>query len=264
MVVLEEPISEQSALNLKTVENALSETAAELEAARTDAAFLPFETHKAATDALMQVGFCAANSAPDFGSEQLADAVNALLKDESVVMMDMTSAIPSTSQAAYQALTVAAFDASVASRKDRNAAFLIMRTAENTPSFLFGVHHGLAQTLGNEADVQARLRKSETPAAFVIFRERQITIPSSICLVDEELASRMVAAEVAQKDDFFRCEICLGSFVTRTEGGTVAISEVAITECKHTFHRACAAAHIAKTGSGYCPKCNCDATGQGA
>ena len=150
---------------------------------------------------------------------------------------------------------MAGFQAGAACLKDLNAAFLLLRTAQNTPSFLFGHHWSLVQTHGKEA-ADAAVRAQPTPAAFVLFRERQISIPSSICSVDEVLASRMLAAEITMKTEHFCCGICGEGFVQHdAQQGVSLISEVAITACKHIFHRSCAAKWIDEHKSGACPQC---------
>ena len=212
------------------------------------AAFLPFESRDRALEALKQVGYAQAEQAPKFASSALVEAVNALIGADGIVLMDMTSTLPETNEAAYQALSVAAFNAEAAARKDANAAFLLMRTQSNTPSFLFGHHWNLVQSLGSGVADQ-HVRNQPTPAAFVIFRERQLVIPSSVCAVDETLAARLLAAEITEDKKHFCCELCGEALVSHDAGGNIVeIAEVAVAldGSGRVFKRACAEAHNAK------------------
>lgn len=209
-------------------------------------AYLPFNAYEEALETLREVGYAHTEQAPAFTSSALTEAVNELIGGDGVLLMDMTPALPETPQAAYQALSVAAFNAEVATRKDANAAFLIMRTQGNTPSFLFGHHWNLVQSLGKDVALQ-HVRSQPTPAAFVMFRERQIFIPSSICTVDETLAARLLAAEITAEPKHFCCEICGEGLVTHdSSGNIIKIEEVAVAPDKRLFKRSCAEAHNAR------------------
>lgn len=216
-------------------------------------AVIPFDSHDDALDALRQVGYTDADRYPDFWASSLTAAVGEILSDK-VTVMDMTDCIPTTASAAYQALTVLGVHGGIYSRGDDNAAFLVLRTKQNTPSFLFGVHYNIVQAFGREV-ADSHVRTTPTPAAFVFFRGRQIPIPSSVCAVDELLASRFIACEITQDDSYFCCGICGTGFVTRSSTGST-VQEVAVTECGHMFRRECAMQHIERTGSGKCPTCD--------
>lgn len=217
-------------------------------------ALISFNTHDDALNALRQVGYAEADVYPDFKADTLVDAVSKLVECESITVLDMTDCVPDTSSAAYQALTVLGVHGGIYSKKDDNAAFLILRTRENTPSFLFGVHYSIVQSFGREV-ADDHVKKHPTPAAFVFFRGRQIPIPSSVCHVDELLASKFIASEILQSDDCFCCGLCQKGFVRRLPFGST-VDEVAVTPCGHTFHRTCAMEHIEKTGSTRCPVCD--------
>ena len=210
------------------------------------AAFLAFQTHEDATRALSEVGYTNPHDAPAFSSAGLTQSVNELVKSEEILLMDMTDTLPVTPQAAFQALTVAAFNAAAAARRHEKAAFLIMRTQSNTPSFLFGHHWNLVQSLGKETAFQ-HVRNQPTPAAFVIFRGRELVIPSSICHVDETLAARLLAAEITGNPKHFCCELCGEGLASHDDAGNITkIEEVGVTPDKRLFKRACAEAHNAK------------------
>ena len=221
---------------------------------QSDAAMIPFNTHQDALRALCQVGYADAEVYPDFDAETLVAAVSTLVDSKSITVLDMTACVPNTASAAYQALTVLGVHGGIYSKKDDNAAFLILRTEENTPSFLFGVHYSIVQCFGKEV-ADEHVRKHPTPAAFVFFRGRQIPIPSSVCHVDELLASKFIASEILQSDDCFSCGLCQKGFVKRLPFGST-VDEVAVTPCGHTFHRDCAIAHIKNSGSAKCPVCD--------
>ena len=165
------------------------------------AAFLSFVSHNDALGALHAVGFRKAQSVHDFSSSALVTAVNDLVGPRGITCLDLTSTIPKTASAAYKALTVCAFSAVSSCRKDNNVAFVVQRTVENTPSFLFGVHWQSVQFYGpGEGDKRAV--SEPAPAAFVFFRDRQIVIPSSACSTDEVLAARAVAFQITQDSAF--------------------------------------------------------------
>jgi len=218
-----------------------------------DAAYIHFDSHNEANTALQKVGYSMLDVDIHFKSEDITLKVGDILKDEGVVVMDMTPTIPCTSHAAYQALTVAAFNAAVSCKSDKNVAFIIMRTNANTPSFLFGAHWASMQALGKDV-ADKHVVKHTTPAAFIIFQERQISIPSSIFQADELIVARMFAHEITLKSKYFCCELCNSSFVHRSDQGT-HIEEVAMGKCTHMFHRSCLLDYIAKTQSRVCPKC---------
>ena len=136
-----------------------------------------------------------------FDSKTLTNELNELLKDDGISVMDMSSTIPETAAAAYQALTVASLNASCLSRKDENAAFLLIRTELSTPSFLFGVHWGLGQSHGKE-EVEKLMAKQMTPSAYVFFKTKQLCINSRICSVGAETAAAIIAYEMTKNDKF--------------------------------------------------------------
>ena len=189
------------------------------------AAYLPFDTHEQAVSALESVGYPAPGPCLTYSSEELVDAVGDLLSKEGICLMDMTSTLPETPSAAYQALMVAGFNAAAACRKDTNAAFLIQKTDKNTPSFLFGSHWGAVQALGKNA-AAAHVETKPTPVAYVFFRERQISIPSTVCAVDVSLAARIVAFEITMDATYFSCSMCGTPFITHA-GGDMQIAPMA-------------------------------------
>jgi hypothetical protein len=211
------------------------------------AAFIAFTSHEQAVNALAQVGFAGAATTASFTPEELTDAVNGLLKEEGIVLMDMTTAIPDTAHAAYQALTIAGFNAAAACKKDKNAAFIVMRTEANTPSFLFGIHWSEAQAFGKEV-ADTRIRSSPAPAAFVVFRERQVLIPAAACKVDVSIAARIVAYKITLKAEYFCCALCKTPFISSDKTGET-ISEIAVNSSGQMFLRSCVENLVRETGS---------------
>jgi len=201
------------------------------------AAFLSFESHQNAIDALESVGYRNPNACFSFSPVELVDAVSELLKDESICILNMTPTIPETAAAAYQSLTVAGFNASVSCRKDKNCAFLIQKTVQNTPSFLFGSHWASVQALGRTTTT-LRIEKC-TPIAYVFFRERQICLPSSTRNADVDLAARIVAFEITMDTRFFSCSLCGTPFITH-DGGDMEIAPLAKTSDGRMLLRDCA------------------------
>ena len=202
------------------------------------AAYLSFETHEQAVSALESVGYPSPGACLSFSSEDLVDAVSELLKEEGICVMDMSSALPATPSAAYQALTVAGFNAAASCRKDKNAAFLIQKTDKNTPSFLFGSHWGAIQALGKSA-AAAHVQTKPTPVAYVFFRERQISIPATVCAVDVRLAARIVAFEITMDARYFSCSMC-GTPIISHVSGDMQISPMATMPDGTMFLRECA------------------------
>lgn len=202
------------------------------------AAFLEFRSHNEAVVALESVGYCDARAAPPFTAEELVDAVNELLEPRGIAVMDMTTALPDTAHSAYKALLVAGFHAAASCRKDENAAFLILRTTENTPSFLFGHHWQLVQALGKEG-AEARVRTSPTPAAVVVYRDRQICLPSSVFDTNVLVTSRLIAHEITMEPEFFSCELCKRSCVESRVGSCVQVAEIGVSPCGRIFKKYC-------------------------
>lgn len=165
------------------------------------AAFLQFQSHNHAASVLKSLGFSEVDEVPCFDSETLTNELNELLKDDGISVMDMSTTIPKTSAAAYQALTVASLNASCLSRKDESAAFLFIRTELNTPSFLFGVHWGLGQSHGRE-ETEKLMAKQMTPSAYVFFKTTQLCITSRICTVEADTAAAIIAYEMTKNDKF--------------------------------------------------------------
>lgn len=198
------------------------------------AAFLRFESHEHAAAVLKNIGYEHADTAPSFTSKQLAAAIQDVLSSEKIAVLDLTPTIPETPHAAYQALTVSAFNAAASSRKDEKAVFLIMRTLENTPSLLFGHHWGNVQAFGKEKATAP----TTTPAVFIFYKQRQIEIPSAVCSLDYELAARLVAAQVANDHKYFCCGIC-GSALAENAKGGLHLREMAVTASKITFLKDC-------------------------
>tara|TARA_Y100000389_G_scaffold203746_1_gene253275 strand:- start:1695 stop:2426 length:732 start_codon:yes stop_codon:yes gene_type:complete len=211
------------------------------------AAFLRFESHRHAAAALKNIGYVHADTAPSFTSKQLAAAMQAVLSPEQITVLDLTPTLPETAHAAYQALTVSAFNAAASSRKDEKAVFLIMRTLENTPSFLFGHHWGNVQAFGKENATAP----TTTPAVFLFYKQRQIEIPSEVCALDYELAARLIAAQVAEDHKYFCCGICGSALAESTKSG-LHLREMAVTPTKVTFLKSCILTRV-KAGQFDCP-----------
>lgn len=232
-----------------------SARSAHLTGAPPDAAsFLAFSSHDEAAGVLASIGYAEARASPIFSPADLVNESNKLLSGREIVLMDMTTTIPDTAQAAYKALTITGFSAASACKKDNNAAFIIMRTQANTPSFLMGHHWSMVQALGKEV-AETHVRTSPTPAAFVIFRDRQFYLPSRVCASDVSIAARLVARELSMDDDFFSCCICNGTFAQESNTACINVSEVGIAPCKHMFHRVCVEQHVKDTGRYECPGC---------
>jgi hypothetical protein len=107
--------------------------------------------------------------------------------------MDLTPSIPATpDSAAYQALTVAAVHAASLCKKDANAAFIIFKTSDNTPSFLFGSHWQDCQAT-DKATADANAVNRHTPVGYAFFRDAQLRIPSTLCALDAGAAALLVA-----------------------------------------------------------------------
>jgi len=218
------------------------------------AAFLQFARHEDALAVLLGLGYKDASTSAPFTPDELMDALEELLKDEGIVVMDMTTTVPDTAQAAYKALTITGFNASAACKKDKNVAFAIMRTQSNTPSFLMGHHWSMTQALGKEV-ADTHIREAPTPAAFLIFRERQFYLPSSVFKSNVCVASRLVARELTMNDSLFACCICNQTFVQSKGTACVCVSEIGMAPCRHMFHRACVERHVVETGKYSCPEC---------
>lgn len=215
-------------------------------------AFLEFKTHGEAFEALSRCGFQGLERCPLFKAAELVQAINKILEHDEITVMDLTGTIPETPQAAYKALTVAAFTAASSCRKDSKAAFVVVRTRANTPSFLFGVHWNMTQVFGREV-AETRMRASDTPFIYVFQGERQICIPSSVCATDALLASRLVAQQLSGRTELFACALCATS-LSRLRGDQVEVEEVAVTPCGHMFRRECAMEKI-EEGMYNCPVC---------
>jgi hypothetical protein len=106
----------------------------------------------------------------------LQNEMKSLLDGITVLDMSSTRLLPETSSAAYQALTVSALNAACSCRKDDKVASLIMRSASNTPSFLFGTHWGMLPMIQSHSKhkTDELMEQQRTPAAYVFFGNRQI------------------------------------------------------------------------------------------
>lgn len=212
------------------------------------AAFIHFESHDHAVMALDSVGYSGANQKPPFSPEELLDEVNNVLKNRGITVMDMTTAIPETSHAAYKALLIAGFQAAASCRKDENAAFLILRTEANTPSFLFGHHWQATQALGKEVAAK-QIHNSPTPAAVVVFRDRQICLPTSVFKTNVSIVSKIIAHEVTMDESFFSCSLCSKSFVIKGETSCLRIAEMCVGPCGRMFHRECIEKYVSENNA---------------
>jgi hypothetical protein len=207
-----------------------------------ESALLKFDSHADALAALSSLGIHGADTAPSFEADDFRAELEDVLRGAGIAVMDMTSSVPHTASAAYQALTVAGVNAGAACRKDSNAAFVIVRSEKNTPSFAFGIHWSLAQTLGKD-DCEGAMR--EVPSALIFFREKQVQLPACASGASVEVAARLAAALLTGDDKYFSCEMCRTPLATQDDRGNVSVSEVAATSCGRLFRRACINAHIA-------------------
>jgi hypothetical protein len=208
------------------------------------AAFIPFESHSVANATLEQVGYSECRHTAAFSPGELCDRINELLVTaDGLVLMDMTTTIPDTSHAAYQALTVAGFTAASACKKDDKAAFMVMRTESNTPSFLFGSHWATTQALGKDV-ADAQIRNMSTPVLVVFHQDCQTQLPTSVVSAGLDITARVVAHELTKKAEFLCCDLCGTSFVRRGENGFVSVDEIGVSPSGHFFRRECALKYI--------------------
>lgn len=211
------------------------------------AAFLHFQSHNHAVAALRGVGYVDAGESPEFSADELLNNLNELLKNRGVTFMDMTTAIPETPHAAYKALLIAGFQAAASCRKDENAAFFILRTEANTPSFLFGHHWQATQALGKDV-ASEQILNSATPAAIVVFKERQICLPTSIFKTNVNIISRIIAHEVTMDKSFFSCALCSESLVLKNKASVLKFAEMCVGPCGRVFKRGCIESYIKENG----------------
>lgn len=209
------------------------------------AAFLTFDSHNHASAVLEQVGFRECKTTLNFSSAQLCERVNQLVETEGLVCMDMTSTLPETPCAAYQALAVAGFTAASACRKDENAAFVVVRTEANTPSYLFGVHWSTVQALGKDV-ADAQIRRNPTPFLVVFFQDRHFQVPTSVACAGVDVTARLVAHELTKNTVFLCCSLCGTSFVKRGEHGFVTLDEMGVAPGGKFFHRECVEKYVAE------------------
>ena len=137
-----------------------------------------------------------------------------------------------------KALTIAGFNAAASCRKDPKAVFLVLRTELNTPSFLLGHHWSLVQAIGKEM-ADAQIRKSPTPGALIIFRDRQVWLPSSVLTATPEIVAKLIAQEVTSDESLFSCCMCGKTFVESREDAFIRVSEMGVAPCGKMFRRAC-------------------------
>lgn len=202
--------------------------------------FLDFGSHEEALAALYSIGVVDAHRVASFGSKELTDSTNALL--EKFTLLDGTSVVPCTPQAAYQALTVGVFHAVAACKKDNHAAFIFLRTKTNTPSFLFSHHHSLVQSVGKtEADL--RVSTYPTPSAVLVYGNKQVFLPK-FDNVPVSLASKIVAQILEPENGHFCCKHCGQSFINTCKDAHVRVSEVGCFADGSIVHRECARAHL--------------------
>jgi hypothetical protein len=217
-------------------------------------ALIEFTSYDEAMEILMSIGYLQVSKTPTFLSHDLVDLSNSLLEKNNIKLMDMTSSIPSTVNAVYNALTIAGFTAVSSCKKDNNVAFLIMRTKANTPSFLMGHHWSMVQALGKSA-AETTIRNSPTPSAFLIFRDKQFYLPCDICELSALITSRLIAKELSSDNSLFSCCICDETFLTQCIDACIRVPEIGIAPCNHMFHRNCIESYIKHTNSYKCPAC---------
>ena len=117
-------------------------------------------------------------------------------------------------------------------------AILIMRTEANTPSFLFGHHWQATQALGQKVASEGIIN-SPTPAAIVVYRDRQICLPTSIFKTNANIAARLIAHEITMDKSYFCCALCGETFVERGPNSSIRISEFGVSPSGHMFRREC-------------------------
>ena len=162
--------------------------------------------------------------------------------------------MPVSADAIFQALTIIGLNAEAHSRRDRDVAVLIQRTAANTPSFLFGTHWGMVQVVGPE-EASKQISANATPAILCFHRGRQIELPSSVCHGNAALASKWLTDEITGSN-LFSCALCNTPFVKKTKEQGIIIGRVAVTECGCMIRPECAYDCIERTGSHACPVCH--------
>lgn len=198
------------------------------------AAFLPFETHDEAVAALQCIGYGEASKAAEFEPADLASQLSEQLAASKLTVLDLTSTMPQTPQAAYQALAVSAFSAAAASRQDEGTVYMIMRTPANTPSLLFGHHWSNVQAFGKDCATPTC-----TPGVYVFHRDAQIEVPSPVFQLDCKLVARLIAARVTNDDSHFCCAICGSALSEATSAGGVRLREIGVARDNATFLKSC-------------------------
>ena len=192
-------------------------------------AVLPFESHATAAEALGQLRFAGVDVNATYASEELATVASELLSEFKVI--DSTSTIPTSSDAAYQSLLVAGVQLGCLARKNETTAFMLVKTEDNTPSFLFSADWCHRQLNGQDASLRY------TPGVYIFVGERQIVLPVELLKLPLAVAAKVVADEI-DGGDRFCCGICGSKLLTRTIDD-VSIGHLAVSTTGDVYKADC-------------------------
>lgn len=93
------------------------------------------------------------------------------------------------------------------------------------------------------------------PQIHVEYNASTVPVPDQLLELEPFLAARCVAYKITGDASLFCCDICNGTLLYRKNTDKECMHNMAVTNCRHVFHRDCATRHIEKTKSALCPAC---------
>ena len=94
-----------------------------------------------------------------------------------------------------------------------------------------------------------QIRSSPTPAAVVVFRDRQICLPTSVFDTNVSIVSKIIAHELTMDRSFFSCSLCSESFVVKGCTSCLTVAEMCVGPCDKMYHRTCIEQYVADNGA---------------
>ena len=205
-------------------------------------------------------GFSECVFAPEFSSEQLVEAIQKLVEQRELKVVDATDLVPEGPNASWLTWPCQNCQLQTRSEAEPEKVFVVLRTKANTPAFLGGTLYGYACSHGSLERAAQYVKATNVPCPAGIIMHgggQHFSLPATVSQCGPELVATIVASVVLDKPEMFSCALCADSFVKMVPDGDdciISMSKFMGNTCGHCFHAHCLTEHF-RSGRVACPAC---------
>ena len=217
--------------------------------------FSLWDTRDQAIKGLIEDGWKHAKFVPMFSSAELCKQLTMLLIGTGVSVEDCTDSLSCGTRVdltQYGTLVRNLEDVSTV-RPDK--IYILMRTFENTTSFLAGTTYVYTTEMKSKQLAVNFTKKISTPFVLGLFRGVHVVLPTLAAQGSPVVPAKIIAAMVKDDANGIECPVCCKSFLIRHDEHEFELKSFLISECDHAFHPQCVVSQI-NTGMKTCAVCS--------